>query len=116
MAALVADCEQDPAFFASPSERARWLSLDATAMMAALKAVPVTTGVAAALPRLAMPALLYRGTLDDPGPAERAARAMPFARFVPLVGLDHAQAINRSDLVLPHVQPFLQQVAASGRV
>ena len=71
MAALVADCEQDPAFFASPSERARWLSLDATAMMAALKAVPVTTGVAAALPRLAMPALLYRGTVDDPGPAER---------------------------------------------
>jgi pimeloyl-ACP methyl ester carboxylesterase len=99
-AALVAECEHDPAFFASPDERARWQSLNATAMMAALKAVPVTTGVAAALPRLAMPALLYRGTADVPEPAARAAQAMPCARFVPLVGLDHAQAINRSDLVL----------------
>jgi pimeloyl-ACP methyl ester carboxylesterase len=113
MDALVTECDAlDPDFFASPGERIRWLRLDALAMIAALQATPVTTGVAEVLPRLTMPSLLYRGTADNPEPAARAAQAMPSARFVPLVGLDHAQAINRSVLVLPHVLPFLEEVAA----
>jgi pimeloyl-ACP methyl ester carboxylesterase len=115
MAALVADCErQDPSFFVSPGERARWLALDPKAMTAALTAEPVTAGVAAVLSRLETPALLYRGTEDNPEPSARAARTMPRATFVPLPGLDHAQAINRSDLVLPHVRSFLERVVTAG--
>jgi pimeloyl-ACP methyl ester carboxylesterase len=114
MAALVADCElHDAEFFASPGERARWLALDAEAMMAACRALFDDPGVADALSTMALPALIYRGTDDSPEPAERSAMAMPEAIFVPLEGLDHAQAINCGDLVLPHVCPFLERVTAS---
>jgi hypothetical protein len=35
---------------------------------------------------------------------------MPNAAFVALDGLDHAQGLTRSDLVLPHVLEFLARV------
>jgi hypothetical protein len=35
---------------------------------------------------------------------------MPDARFVALEGLDHAAAINRSEVILPHVRAFLNEV------
>ena len=56
---------------------------------------------------ITIPTLLYAGTLDEPGPAARAARLMPDAAFVALEGLDHPQGLARSDLVLPHALGFL---------
>ena len=63
-----------------------------------------------------MPTLVYAGTLDEPEPAARAARAMPDARFLALEGLDHPQAFRRSDLVLPHVRAFLDRVGRAPAV
>ena len=40
-------------------------------------------------------------------PDEEAARLLPNAPFVALDGLDHAPAMNRADLVLPHALAFL---------
>jgi pimeloyl-ACP methyl ester carboxylesterase len=116
MTALVAACEaEDPAFFVSAGERARWLALDAKAMIAAMTAEPATAGVADRLPGLMTPTLIYCGTADNPEPSERAARSMPNASFAPLAGLDHAQAINRSDLILPDVRAFLDKLKNSSK-
>jgi len=38
---------------------------------------------------------------------------MPNAAFVALEGLHHAEAMIRSDLVLPHVRTFLERVEAA---
>jgi hypothetical protein len=54
------------------------------------------------------------GSEDDPEPKRRAAELLPQASFVALAGLDHAQAINRADLVLPPVLAFLAGAPAPG--
>ena len=56
-----------------------------------------------------VPTLLYAGTNDAPEAEEHAARLMPNAAFVAVEGPDHAQAFERSDLVLPHVRGFLDR-------
>ena len=91
MSEMVRVCEDEtPDWWLSPGERERWLAADAEALAA-----------------VRVPALLFAGTLDEPDPVERAARLMPHATFVALAGLDHAQAIARTDVVLPHVLGFL---------
>lgn len=37
-------------------------------------------------------------------------KAMPNAVFVSLHGLDHVEALHRTDLVLPHVVKFLAEL------
>lgn len=109
MAEMVRLCEAESSdWWQSPGERARWLAADAEALAAArqqrLTEPDFPEEVLAAIQ---VPALLFAGTLDEPDPVQRAARLMPHATFVALVGLDHAQAIARSDIVLPHVLAFL---------
>jgi pimeloyl-ACP methyl ester carboxylesterase len=109
MAEMVRLCEAESAdWWQSPAERARWLAADAEALAAArqqrLTEPDLPEEVLAAIQ---VPALLFAGTFDEPELVERAARLMPRATFVALEGLDHAQAIARSDLVLPHVLAFL---------
>jgi pimeloyl-ACP methyl ester carboxylesterase len=113
MAPLVAACEaDDPAYFASPGERERWLAADVDA----LRAVRLTNLTEPDLERdavaaIRIPTLMYAGTLDNPEPKAQAARLLPNAAFVALGGLDHAQAMNRADLVLPHALAFLDESA-----
>jgi pimeloyl-ACP methyl ester carboxylesterase len=110
MAPFVAACEaDDPAYFVSTGERERWLAADVDA----LRAVRLTNLTEPDLERNAVaairvPTLIYAGTLDNPEPKAEAARLLPNASFVALDGLDHAQAMNRADLVLPHVLAFLE--------
>src|SRR5262249_52393222 len=115
MAALVGEWEQEIAdFWLSPGERARWLAADVGALVAARP--QHLTGPdpdAETIGAIRVPALLYAGTLDTPEPAERAARLMPNAAFVALDGLDHAQTLARSDLILPHVLDFLARTEAT---
>jgi pimeloyl-ACP methyl ester carboxylesterase len=114
MAAFVAGFERDdPDYWLSAGERSRWLEADAGALIAALTAGFSNPSLAETLPTIRVPTLLYRGTNDDPDLGARAAREMPNATFVALEGLDHAQAINRGDLVLPHVTAFLARVTKS---
>ncbi|HEY7030125.1 MAG TPA: alpha/beta hydrolase [Thermomicrobiales bacterium] len=109
MAPFVAACEAaDPAFFVSTGERARWLAADAEALKAArLNNLTEPDLEPDAVAAIRTPTLLYAGSLDNPEPKAQAARLMPHASFVALDGLDHAQAMNRADLVLPPVLAFL---------
>jgi pimeloyl-ACP methyl ester carboxylesterase len=61
-----------------------------------------------------VPCLLFAGTADVryEGIA-RCAQRLPQAVFLPLVGLNHVQAIARADLLLPAVRAFLQHGTAS---
>jgi pimeloyl-ACP methyl ester carboxylesterase len=66
------------------------------------------------LPSIQTPTLIYFGTDDYPDRLpERAAAKMPNATVVTLEGLNHAQAMRRSDLILPHVEAFLDRVSQS---
>jgi pimeloyl-ACP methyl ester carboxylesterase len=94
--------------------RDRWLALDAKALLAARVGSRTGTELAGALSSITAPTLIYYGTADYPDRLpDRVAVAMPDASIVALEGLDHAQAFRRSDLVLPHVRPFLDRAAAT---
>ena len=109
MAPFVAACEAgDPAYFVSAGERGRWLAGD----VEALRAARITSLTQPDLARDAVagiraPTLIYAGSEDNPEPKRRAADLLPNAAFVAIDGLDHAQTMNRADLVLPHVLAFL---------
>lgn len=110
MPAFVADWEQhDPNM--PVAMRERWLALDAAAMAAAREAALTAPSLAEVLPSIQAPTLIYYGTEDNPDRLpEQAAALMPRASVVALEGLDHAQAIRRYDLVLPHVRRFLDSL------
>jgi pimeloyl-ACP methyl ester carboxylesterase len=111
MPTFVADWERrDPNMPAIMRER--WLALDGQAMAAAQEAGLTAPSLEDLLPTIETPTLIYYGTEDYPDRLpERAASAMPNATVVALEGLNHSQAIRRSDLVLPHVVAFLNQVS-----
>jgi pimeloyl-ACP methyl ester carboxylesterase len=98
-------------YWQSERTRARWLAADAEASIASWLTWSAHPGFADVLPSMNVPALLYCKTEDNPEPVRQAVREMPDASFVALEGLDHGDAYTRSDLVLPHVKPFLERVA-----
>jgi hypothetical protein len=66
---------------------------------------------------VAVPTLIYAGSADPiHDPARQTASEIPGAQFVSLPGLSHPAALCRSDLVLPHVEPFLAKVLDAGTV
>ena len=109
MARFVAAREaEDPAYFASTGERERWLAADATALRAArLTGLTEPDLERDAVAAIRAPTLVYAGALDDLERKEQGARLLRHPSFVALDGLDHAQAMNRADLVLPHALAFL---------
>jgi pimeloyl-ACP methyl ester carboxylesterase len=106
---VIAEFEaENPHFWSSPGERARWLANDAEALIAARtkrlsEPNPTESDVAA----IRTPTLVYVGSDDQLVGKERAANLMPNATFVLLNGLSHADAFRRADLVLPPVLAFL---------
>jgi pimeloyl-ACP methyl ester carboxylesterase len=95
----------------SAERRTRMLASDATAFADAAEGTEGFRSQPEALPKLTAPSLFYAGTADKlfEG-SQRAAGEVPGARFVALPGLNHGQASGRSDLILPHVLPFLAAV------
>jgi pimeloyl-ACP methyl ester carboxylesterase len=91
--------------------RARLLANDITA----LDACRVDSlGFADVLPNMTMPCLVYAGSADPIYPVVEATVAeMPNVTFFTLPGLGHAEALLRTDLVLPRVIEFLDSVAAN---
>ncbi len=79
-------------------------------------ATPLPNAIAlpeGALAAIRTPALLYAGTLDEPEPTKRSRRLVANATFVVLEGINHAQALSRSGLILPQLLQFLGRVEAT---
>lgn len=96
----------------SPERRARLLANDHQALIASLKGSLSWESMEEVLPSMRMPCLLFAGEADAfYAGAKEAAEHMANATFVSLPGLDHGQANQRSDLVLPHVTKFLMEVS-----
>jgi hypothetical protein len=61
-----------------------------------------------------MPCLLYVGEIDEVYPmTKECAKKIANVTLVVLSGLDHGEAIRRSDGVLPHFKRFLANVTPS---
>jgi pimeloyl-ACP methyl ester carboxylesterase len=95
--------------------RARVLANDVEALAAAATASGGAPDFSGALANLHIPVLIYAGDRDQPvhDEAARAAQGKTHVTFISLPGLMHVQASRRSDLVLPHVRPFLAEVGAA---
>jgi len=116
MAGYVAESERREGPLPEPI-RTRVFANDPEALVAA------TTGgsgdlppsFVAALEQLRVPVLIYAGDRDQPihDEAARAAAGKAHVTFVTLPGLNHGEVSRRSDVVLPHVRPFLADVAGT---
>lgn len=69
------------------------------------------------LASFSVPTLVFVGAEDTRGnsshDAPEAARRIPNATLLMFAGLGHFEAIQRRDLLLPHVRAFLQTVNAA---
>ena len=92
----------------SSETRERMLAYDYEALLAVAQD---RESLEAVLPTMRMPCLLYVGEMDEVYPiAKECAMQIANVTFVTLPGLDHGEAIRRSDEVLPHVKRFLAAV------
>ena len=96
----------------SDSDREHFLNQDAEGRIAGLSAL--IDGQAMSdedLAGITTPCLLFCGE-QDPfyAGAKKAAEHMPRVKFLPLPGLNHISALFRKDLVIPHVEEFLEQI------
>ena len=92
----------------TPQLRERLLANDMAALIACQQQGSIPEGFSDVVGRIAVPTLLYAGTADPVhDPVRQSASEIPGAQFVSLPGLNHPAALCRSDLVLPHVEPFL---------
>jgi len=89
------------------------LALDVRVLVASFKSwvggvVPKAEEV---LPQMTLPCLIFAGEADPWYPkARECAKLMPSATFFSLPGIGH-EALERSDLVLPHISKFLAEVS-----
>lgn len=94
-------------------EKRLFLANDVQALIAlttaGLNILPLTNQE---LSRISVPCLLYCGELDPRhAGARESANHIPEATFISLPGVNHVQAGERSDLVLPHIKKFLAEVS-----
>ena len=92
----------------SSKTRERMLAYDYEALLAVAQD---RESLEAVLPTMRMLCLLYVGEMDEVYPmAKECAKQIANVTFVTLPGLDHGEAIRRSDQVVPHVKRFLAGV------
>jgi len=66
------------------------------------------------LHRMQMPTLIYAGDQDFRYQGVKdCVKELPKAKWVSIAGLDHLSAMARSELVLPHLHEFLDEVSAA---
>jgi pimeloyl-ACP methyl ester carboxylesterase len=95
----------------TPPLRERLLANDTAAMIACRRQRLITEGFSDVVGTIAVPTLVYAGSADPiHNPARQTASEIAGAQFVSLPGLSHVAGNMRSDLVLPHVGPFLAEV------
>ena len=97
----------------SHERKAQLLANDPEAIIGASLGLIQRPDMSPALPTMTMPCLVYCGDADGlhVGAAE-CVQHMPNVVWVSLPGLDHTQAMERSELVLPHVTGFLNRETA----
>jgi pimeloyl-ACP methyl ester carboxylesterase len=99
--------------WATPKLHERVLANDTTALIACRQQRLITQGFPDVVRTIAVPTLVYAGSADPVHDAARqSASEIVGAQFVSLPGLSHVAANLRSDLVLPHVEPFLAKATA----
>ena len=111
MEGYVADMENDDGDIISAERRTQLLANDPQAIIGASLGLKHRPDMSAVLPTMTMPCLVYAGDADwlHAG-AAKCVKRMPNVTWVSLPGLDHTQAMERSDLVLPPVRKFLAGV------
>jgi pimeloyl-ACP methyl ester carboxylesterase len=98
-----------------PVARKRLLGNDPQALLAMTKASREWLGIGDILEKINVPCLLYAGEADPLyAGAKEGATHIPTAKFISLPGLDHFGALFASDLVVPHVRQFLDEVGGNG--
>jgi pimeloyl-ACP methyl ester carboxylesterase len=96
----------------TPPHRELLLANDAAALIACGPQRPIE-GFSDVVRTIAVPTLLYAGSADPAHDAVlQTASEIAGAQFVSLPGLSHVAANERSNLVLPHVEPFLAKATA----
>ena len=92
--------------------RRQLLANDHKSIIAATLALKNRPDLSHVLPTMTMPCLVYAGDADGlHAGAEECAKHIPSATWISLPGLDHGEAMDRSDLVLPHLTGFLSSVS-----
>ena len=98
----------------SPERKAQLLANDPQSIIGASLGLKNRPDLSHVLPTMSMPCLVYAGDADGLHVgAEECVKHMPNVNWVSLPGLDHTLAMERSDLVLPHVQKFLVKTGES---
>ena len=98
-----------------PSVQAQFTDNDIDALIAQTAAIRDAASLDAALDSLTIPALIYAGETDPAyPPARHCAADRPNLQFLSLPALGHLEVWQRSDLVLPPIQAFLQRVSPPG--
>ena len=94
----------------SAERKAQLLANDPKAIIGASLGLIQRPDMSPVLPTMTMPCLVYCGDADGlhVGAAE-CVQHMPNVTWASLPGLDHTQAMERSELVLPHVRAFLNR-------
>ena len=93
----------------SPAHQVRMLSNDPEALIAHRLKSNDFAGLEEVLPTMTMPCLLIAGEADGNYPGvKECVTYMPNVTFVSFPGLNHAETLFHSDLVLPHVTEFLK--------
>jgi pimeloyl-ACP methyl ester carboxylesterase len=116
MAGYLAELERREGPLPEPI-RTRLFDNDPEALLASTAGGSGALSSEPALARLSIPVLMYAGDRDQPihDEAARAARGKAHVTFVSLPGLNHGEVSRRSDVVLPHVRPFLADVVGAAR-
>jgi|TARA_B100000809_G_scaffold249941_1_gene281821 pimeloyl-ACP methyl ester carboxylesterase len=89
------------------------LNGDLKAYIAKTKAIAMREDISRHLVGLTVPCLIYAGESDSLAheSAKEHSEKMPTARFVSLPGLNHMESIARTDMVIPMVKSFLNEVS-----
>ncbi len=94
-----------------PEVKARLLASDAEALLAVTLAMQSDPGYEEILAGMELPCLMYVGERDlNYAGARECANHMPNVDFLVLPGLDHGQALRQSELVVPEVREFIDEV------
>ena len=113
VALLKEGIEAAAAAWAPLERRQRFLQNDAEALIASMEAARDWTGLGEKVTDLSMPSLFYVGEEDPlmlPG-IQSCAQQVSRATLVVLPGMDHSDAYERSEVVLPHLANFLESIS-----